>query len=559
MAGAVSAGAYTAGVMDYLIEALNAWEQKKKEDPANTPSHKIIIPALGGASAGGMTAMITAAALNTDITPVRPPLNNIMQEHPENKLYHSWVDLTGNDMFQKMLDTSDLQSGEITSLLNSTFIDSVADRAISSHGNNFKPLPSFIDPDLKIFTTLTNLNGFPFNVGMKTEKKDTGKYYMNVHNDYACFKLHNPALPAEEDPMEDGWMVLDFKTGKGLQTAKEAAMATGAFPVGLKSRKLSRTATHVNTMKWCIVTKHFKQERDPCVTLNVDGGVINNEPFEKVQEIVLDLSSKGKEAIIESNVRWYENENTFGGTVLMIDPFPSKKPDEFNASQSLGNVVGLTFGAMLEQMRAKPELLADAMDKENHGQFLIAPSRERKNLQTGKMEDIAGDQAIACGALGGFSGFMNKEFRVHDYILGRLNCESFLRNHFTVSEEALTNNPIFKNGYGGVDKNRFKAKDGSYQIIPIFSASPPQGYFPMPTFSSGTDWPYQKESSIESFRSHVKRRVKILTDKAIKTTGLTRILLSIGKWVILNKMATNAAMNAIKDGLEKHQLLERNR
>lgn len=31
MAGAVSAGAYTAGVMDYLLEALNQWEKRRHE------------------------------------------------------------------------------------------------------------------------------------------------------------------------------------------------------------------------------------------------------------------------------------------------------------------------------------------------------------------------------------------------------------------------------------------------------------------------------------------------------------------------------------------------
>lgn len=49
MAGAVSAGAYTAGVMDYLIEALETWEQKRNE--SDVPTHKVIIKAIGGASA----------------------------------------------------------------------------------------------------------------------------------------------------------------------------------------------------------------------------------------------------------------------------------------------------------------------------------------------------------------------------------------------------------------------------------------------------------------------------------------------------------------------------
>jgi predicted acylesterase/phospholipase RssA len=61
MAGAVSAGAYTAGVMDYLIEAMDRWVKQKAQDPENTPSHRVEIPVIGGASAGGMTGIISAS------------------------------------------------------------------------------------------------------------------------------------------------------------------------------------------------------------------------------------------------------------------------------------------------------------------------------------------------------------------------------------------------------------------------------------------------------------------------------------------------------------------
>ena len=63
MAGAVSAGAYTAGVMDYLLETLSKWENAKEKnrqvgkdhpeyDPS-VPDHDVIIEVVGGASAGG--------------------------------------------------------------------------------------------------------------------------------------------------------------------------------------------------------------------------------------------------------------------------------------------------------------------------------------------------------------------------------------------------------------------------------------------------------------------------------------------------------------------------
>jgi predicted acylesterase/phospholipase RssA len=61
LAGAVSAGAYTAGVMDYLIEALEAWEKRRGEE--DVPTHRVVIPVIGGSSAGGMTAIIAARAL----------------------------------------------------------------------------------------------------------------------------------------------------------------------------------------------------------------------------------------------------------------------------------------------------------------------------------------------------------------------------------------------------------------------------------------------------------------------------------------------------------------
>ena len=57
MAGAISAGAYTAGVFDMLMEALEAWQvtkDKEKDLPAKTvPTHNVIISVISGASAGG--------------------------------------------------------------------------------------------------------------------------------------------------------------------------------------------------------------------------------------------------------------------------------------------------------------------------------------------------------------------------------------------------------------------------------------------------------------------------------------------------------------------------
>jgi len=241
----------------------------------------------------------------------------------------------------------------------------------------------------------------------------------------------------------------------------------------------------------------------------------------------------------------------------MIDPFPSKEPGKFRKSQKLFDVIGLTFNAMIEQMRAKPALLAEAMDDNCPGQFLIAPSRRVPRLGDGKETDMAGDKAIACGALGGFSGFMNKKFRIHDYFLGRFNCELFLRDYFTVSEKAMEGNPVFKNGYAGVNKERYQSskKPGQYQIIPIFSPHPPTDYFPIPKFPGGSNWPVVTEQDIDRFKPAMKKRVQALLLNAVKINGFKKFLIWIGCKVVLNSLLTNTAMNTIKKSLNEYQLL----
>src|SRR5262250_451740 len=71
MAGAISAGAYTAGVIDFLLQALDEWEKARTTGTA--PPHQVKLKVMTGASAGGMTAAITTAALCGDITPVKGP------------------------------------------------------------------------------------------------------------------------------------------------------------------------------------------------------------------------------------------------------------------------------------------------------------------------------------------------------------------------------------------------------------------------------------------------------------------------------------------------------
>jgi hypothetical protein len=526
MAGAVSAGAYTAGVMDYLLEALTAYEEKRGKD--GFPSHKVEIPVMGGASAGGMTAIITAAALQQGITPITMPLNDPLQERPENILYHSWVDLTGRDMFSKMLDNSDIGT-DVVSALNCQFIDEVAQRAIRPAATvKWQQMPAFFPGKLKLFTTLSNLEGFTYDIAFRSAAPGSyHPYYMQLHNDYACFEL----LRQGEQPSTDGWMPLNIESGENTRAAMDAAMATGAFPVGLRSRIVSRTENTVNNNPLYDgkTIKAIQTDRDPYNSLNVDGGMINNEPFDKVRELLMEITDQHEQDA-------YECYDTFKSTVLMIAPFPSTKPQSITLGDRLSHVVGLTLSAMISQMRAKASQIKDAMNPECAGQYLIDPSRTI-NKNTPEQKTIQGERAIACGALGGFSGFLNKEFRVHDYFLGRYNCQVFLQQYFTIPAAALSINPIFKEGYAGVkDLSPFTAKDGGIQIIPV-------GNQPMAM------------PDIRQYYGALEQRIGKLILNVTTYKPVAKFFLRIGTYVILRSLVAKALLKTVKQELTQWHLL----
>ena len=136
MAGAVSAGAYTAGVMDYLLEALENWQKAKDLNLPGVPRHNVLVEVLSGASAGGMTAVITAAAVQKGFPHVNQQ-NYLSGVNKENPLFDSWVNLTEdekNDMMNQMLSNDDIVGSEsinpdkeVRSIFNSLFIEKLPD------------------------------------------------------------------------------------------------------------------------------------------------------------------------------------------------------------------------------------------------------------------------------------------------------------------------------------------------------------------------------------------------------------------------------------------------
>lgn len=457
MAGAISAGAYTAGVMDYLLETLEHWEKAKRlqEDGklSGIPKHNILIEVLGGASAGGMTAAVTSAALQQKFEPVTEADLKNDAHTKQNPLFNAWVNLTetpDRDMMSQMLATDDIekdielnQNKEVRAGFNSTFIKKVADNLLDKRLNDIYTRP-YIASNLDVFATITNLRGYNYAITFETA---TGpqSYSMKMHRDYAFFKVGDDAYD------NDGRIPISFKTanknedsGKNIVILKQAAMSTGAFPVGLESRTLNRRRRFIEDSKYLNLRLAGENDKrvdysfltdDDFESLNVDGGVINNEPFEITQQLINDRRKKSVTGVYEPEV----SAAKFDSTVVMIDPFPSDPPDTapFVVNQAWKKVLPSVLSAMIGQLRLKETEIKRAYLNDDYTRFLVAPSRT--------VDDVPQLYTIACGSLGGFGGFFSKAFREHDFLLGRRNCQRFLQHHFSAPQSA--GNAILSFGY----------------------------------------------------------------------------------------------------------------
>lgn len=451
MAGAISAGAYSGGVIDFFFEALNAWEKAKKDDPLSVPHHKVVITAIAGASAGSITGVLAAVAPRFGI-PARTDAEGTRAGYTLKAMYDAWVVnvdmLDIDDRFKGLLSTGDLTGeGEVTSILNSVVLEEIGKNAFTFGSGTLTQMP-FMAAKLHIYLTISNLRGVPYEVRFNGTGRMTG-YGMLNHGDRAHLIVTGVGSSALESPWakHDPGIKLDVSTlpspGRrpvdligDWNTCLTAALASSAFPVGLAPRVMSVPYGDYDGRGWPFEAAsglHFaaafpnNYQGDPAANgmygySCVDGGVINNEPFDYAHQASLK----------EGNVANFRGPATADRAVIMIDPFP-ELPDFNMAGDSrkrdVISVLLRLFMSLKDQARFKPSELIAALDEERYSRFLISPRREAAEKRFPGDQEVRGpvDNAIACGLLGGFGGFLHRDFRDFDYQLGRRNCQQFLR------------------------------------------------------------------------------------------------------------------------------------
>lgn len=437
LAGAGSAGCYTSGVMDYLFEILDLWERAKERKLPEyqqwydlVPTHSVVIDAMGGASAGGMTAMMAALyALNGHINPVKNPEH--VEEKRDNIFYDAWVGLdddTHEKTLSKAWKLNDMAENKFVSLLNSSIIDDVAEKAFSIQGTlseRVEALPSWFSKNMDVLLSHTMLRGIPLSISFSSNGGNEKSGQNIQHNTFEHFivsqyKLNNGIKPNKNflwlNPYEQ-----PFKDVMCLTTK-----ATGAFPIGLRFREIDSSIfsdEYIKSVTERIIYNRFGQIDNisppdwnsypsPFEFVTIDGGAINNEPFGEVLGI---LKHRYNEC--------FENGYAKYG-VVMIDPFPDivNKKDIYQAPTDLFKVVPTIISTLHEQSKVKRADIVEASTSPYY-RGEIFPRRSITETE-------AEDYPIASGTAYAFGGFLDRNFRHYDFFLGRDNARNFFRYYF---------------------------------------------------------------------------------------------------------------------------------
>lgn len=543
MAGAVSAGAYSAGVLDFLVEALDAYYEARDKPGWSGPTHDVRLRVITGTSAGGITAALGAGCLFREFS----HLAEGASEPATNPLYDAWVEEVD---ISRLLATADLEAdGPILSLLDSTVLDTIAREAIGKIAALEPKMRHWVEDPLTLYLTSTNLRGLPYGFDIFARGKTT-TFGMMSHADEIAFAIGTstpatrhvvPIDAVTPDPASEGWELL-----------VEAALATGAFPIGLAARRLtSPTARyHRRPLLPEPVFGDVTWKSDTFAFSAVDGGVIDNEPIEIARQCL----SGGPD---KHNPRSGDEASR---AVVLVDPFPNEinhDPDAFE-DRALVPVAMRLLAAMKNQARFKREEMDLAIDSEVYSRFMISPSRRIDD--TKERHPVS----LATGQLGGFSGFFARAYRHHDYLLGRRNCQSFLMRYFALPE---TNRLFDTLGQDARDQWYARERDGSLRqvqvsqddtdrrrALPIIPVVPQlRADIEIPD----EDVPPAGTAAVDlgAVEVMIARRVDALTDRALDaflTRRWYRPDHAIARWFARRKVRTKAvemAMTSIRSGL----------
>lgn len=535
MTGTVSAGAYTAGVIDFLLEALDQWEQEKTAHPASTPQYPVILKGLSGASGGGVSCGLIFNSIGKRILPVKEPLRG---DAPENDFYNTWVNELG---IEQLLDTPDLNDGVIRSLFNANAIPTIANKYLVDTNFGNKLERKYIDPNLVARITVTNLKGIPY--ALHTAGSNKPVIYTK-HTDHVQLELSRKG-----DSKYPGSYVLSYdKTDARFKASyaqmKAACVATCAFPAAFKAQPVTQDVSIYKLRETIHPGKNglaFPEGIDNTFFCS-DGGILNTEPFELLHEVMLPKDAPPNEKNPPEAAKVER-------TIIMVAPLETFAP--YNPSQmedGLGETLVADVTAIRKDALFSDEEISKAFDESYYSRFIIAPVRYAH-----QNAEMPASPAITGTSLGTFGAFLSHDFREHDFFLGRRNAQRFLTTHFALPVKEAKENEIFKEA---IDNRANYEKDWIFEengveylrIIPLCGTAKETTYFPT--------WPKDMGLDYDEMWSMLNNRLSRASQVVLEGIDMWQI----SRWLVshiakrqISKL-TNSIISKVKVDLIKNDL-----
>ncbi len=544
LTGSVSAGAYTAGVLDFLFEALEAWEQKKAQNRFkygndyskwDVPWHDIVITGLSGASGGGVTCGLILNSIGKQIDPVKiPPPNGTIPAN--NDFYNIWVNQLG---INELTQTADLQGDSIKSLLNGNALPDIANKTLipSNFGSTIKR--NYIAENLKAILTITNLRGIPY--WLKTKGTGANNLIYRRNADYVKFELIKngenskfpDTVPIPSNPSSGSFVA-------GLNKLKAACLATCAFPGAFKVQPFNQNERIYKLRDYSenlalLPNQDFE-------FLCADGGILNTNPFELLHK---DLLPPGT----EQNPR---DGKEVERSIIIVAPLDTDMTPEDNYDIKKDSLIDSMFpliGAIRNEAVFTNQQINLAFNNSVYSRFIIAPVRYTKD------GDNVISPAITGTSVKTFGAFLSRDFREHDYFLGRRNAQQFFKKNFAIPVDEIVLNPIFASL--DINNNKEKFKDQIFKdiesgveyfcILPLCGEAANNLYNP--------DWPKDKFDE-QIIKNGVSNRIGSLIDAFLSGLQLNLFTRFI-KFLFLNKLKSaivDFIMSKIINELKKGQL-----
>lgn len=514
LGGTVSAGAYTAGVLDYILEALDHWERAKQAGSPDAPTHRAVLSTITGTSGGAINGAIFLRAAGFAF-----PHGAVAQ----NPFYNVWVNGVG---IEALLTPDNPVSG-LQALFNTTAFVTLANDIVKQTGpalGSDAVTPNsrgFLADPLRLCAMVANVTGIPYRISFRGQSK-LG-HDLVAHEDFVRFGLAVPGGVVNASQSRPDEFPLASISPANWDMVAATALCTSAFPAAFPSQPLKRNQDVVgyrvavvpgekpgsaeiaqlvplwSSLSGAVVNGELN-------TVNVDGGTVNNEPLNYARVALAGYAARNNRGATDAD-----------RAVVLVDPFsdpeslgPSKPPD-------FAGLLGPLVNTLVYQGRMKPEDIALANDYDTFSRFLVAPFGPG-----GGVTDVAGARAIAGGGLGGFLGFVDKALLEHDFLLGRRNAYDFLKDEFVLAE----NHPLFhpprwtaaqrvaqQSAQTQPAPNRPAYYLPIIPLMPALRAAPP----PMPV------WPRQAGVP-DALTNNLPKRLNSIWD------GLKKTLQNSGKW-----------------------------